>query len=242
MVFFTALGVGGATVFGSLIGFLVKKIPTRFADLTISFAAGVMLAASVWGLIIPSLGEWSFFEVLICILGIMLGAVFIGASERFIPGLRFVAGEGCSKEEADSALMLVFAMALHNLPEGLAAGVSLGSGEIGGAIAVAGGIALQNIPEGMAVVPPMLAVGISRKRAFFLAMFTGMTEVVGTFLGYHAVALFQSLLPISLAFAGGAMIYVIVDEMIPRAVQQGKLGTYVFVFGICVMLFMNYML
>jgi len=242
LVFLTALGIGGATVFGSVIGFFVKRIPQKFSDLTVSFAAGIMLAASVWGLIIPSLGTESAAEIALTSLGIMSGALFIGFCQRFIPILRFAAGEDIGEGEADSALMLLFAMAIHNFPEGLAAGVSLGSGDLSGAAAVAGSIALQNIPEGMAVIPPMLAVGIKRGRAFVLALFTGLAEVVGTFLGYRAVIFFDGLLPLSLAFAGGAMIYVIAHEMIPCARDRGRLGTYVFCLGVCTMLLLNIIL
>ncbi len=239
LVLLTALGVGGATVVGSVIGFFVKKVPQKFADLIIAFAAGIMLAAAVWGLIVPSMGGGSAREVLVCVFGLALGALFIGACEKFMPSLRFIAGGEEGSAETDGALMLVFAMAIHNLPEGIAAGVSLGSGDVAGALAVAGGIALQNVPEGMAVIPPMLAVGISRKRAFLLALFTGLTEVVGTFMGYRAVTFFSWLLPVSLAFAGGAMMYVIVDEMVPRANGQGKYGAYVLVGGVCAMLLLN---
>ena len=239
LVLLTALGVGGATVVGSVMGFFVKKVPRKFSDLIIGFAAGIMLAAAVWGLIVPSMGDGSPKEVLVTACGLMLGAVFIGACERFVPSLRFVAGGEQGGAETDGALMLVFAMAIHNLPEGIAAGVSLGSGDTAGALAVAGGIALQNIPEGMAVIPPMLAAGISRRRTFMLALFTGLTEVAGTFLGYRAVTFFAWLLPVSLAFAGGAMIYVITLEMIPCANNWGKYGAYVLVGGVCVMLLLN---
>ena len=242
LVFCTAVGVGGATVIGSLMGFIVKRIPKRFSDLTISLAAGIMLTASVWGLIIPSMGGCSGRETAVTAGGIMLGALFIGWCERLVPHLRFVAGEIGAEGEADGVLMLVFAMAVHNMPEGIAAGVSLGSGDISGAIGVAGGIALQNIPEGMAVIPPMLAVGISRRRALSLALMTGFTEVAGTFLGYYAVTFFSWLLPLSLAFAGGAMIYVIADEMIPYANAYGRVGTYVFAVGICLMLLVGIVL
>ena len=239
LVLLTALGVGGATVLGSAIGFFVKRVPEKISDLILGFAAGIMLAAAVWGLIVPSMGEESPREVFVSILGLALGALFIGACERLMPSLRFIAGGEGNGAEKDGALMLVLAMAIHNLPEGLAAGVSLGSGDMAGALAVAGGIALQNLPEGMAVIPPMLAAGISRRRAFALALFTGLAEVVGTFLGYRAVTFFSWLLPVSLAFAGGAMLYVIVDEMVPRANNRGKYGAYLLVAGVCVMLALN---
>ena len=237
LVFLTALGVGGATIVGSIIGFAVKKLPLRLSELTLSLAAGIMLSASVWGLIIPSMGNRSTAETAISAFGVFCGAFFIGLCEKLVPHLRFVAGgEG---EELDGVLLLVTAMALHNLPEGIAAGVSLGSGNLSGALSVAGGIALQNIPEGMAVIPPMLMAGISRKRAFLLSLATGLSEVAGTFLGYHAVTIFSPLLPFTLAFAGGAMLYVISDEMIPRAKEQGRAATYVMLAGFCAMLFIS---
>ena len=239
VVFLTALGVGGATVVGGAVGFFIKNIPHKFLDFTLSFAAGIMLAAAVWGLIIPASGAGSCRESLVCVLGIALGAIFVGGCEKLVPKLRFVVGDSFEDGVADGAIMLLFAMAIHNLPEGIAAGVSLGSGDAAGAIAVAGGIALQNIPEGMAVIPPMLAVGIGRRRAFLLALFTGAVEVVGTFLGYRAVTFFDGILPLSLAFAGGAMIYVIADEMMPTVKGQGKWGVYIFTLGFCAMILLN---
>ena len=238
IVLLTALGVGGATVIGSIVGFVVKSIPRRFSELTLSLAAGIMLSAAIWGLIVPSMGEGSTAEVAVTALGVFLGGVFIGLCEKAVPHLRFVAdGEG--GEELDSVLLLVAAMALHNLPEGIAAGVSLGAGDLSGAMSVAVGIALQNIPEGMAVVPPMLMAGISRRRTFFISLATGLVEVAGTFLGYHSVTLLSSLLPITLAFAGGAMLYVIADEMIPRTAEQGRVAAYVMLVGFCLMLFFS---
>ena len=159
-------------------------------------------------------------------------------SERFVPHLHFVAGSECEGgAELDGVLILITAMTLHNLPEGIAAGVSLGTGDLSGALSVAGGIALQNLPEGMVVVPPMLMAGISRKRAFFISLMTGFAEVIGTFIGFRAVTVFSELLPITLAFAGGAMLFVIADEMIPRAAEQGKAATYIMLLGFCIMLF-----
>ena len=235
LVLLTSLGVGGATVFGSLLGFAVKRIPKRFSDLTISFAAGIMLAA-VWGLLAPAVESNSRAEVVKTVVFVVIGALFIGLCEAIVPKLRFVAGECGEAGEADSVIMLALAMFIHNMPEGMAAGVSLGSGNLSGALAVAGGIALQNIPEGMAVIPPMLAVGMSKRRAFFISLLTGMSEVGGTFLGYYATRLFSGMLIPSLAFAGGAMIYVIAAEMMPYVGERGKLGAYVFVVGICLMM------
>ena len=130
------------------------------------------------------------------------------------------------------------AIAIHNFPEGIAAGVGFGSGNTTDALIIAGGIALQNIPEGMVIIGPMLAAGISRKRTFICAMATGLVEVVGTLVGYLAVTVAQVILPFALAFAGGTMLYVISDEMIPETHAHGseRGATYALLVGFCLML------
>ena len=137
-------------------------------------------------------------------------------------------------------MLLVLAIAIHNLPEGIAAGVSFGSGNVVDAISVAGGIALQNIPEGMAVIVAMLGVGMKKWRTFCLAAVTGVVEIIGTFIGYFAVNLSEVVLPFALAFAGGNMLYVIADEMIPHAhTEDNSLPTYLILSGFCLMLIFN---
>ena len=130
------------------------------------------------------------------------------------------------------------AIAIHNLPEGIAAGVGFGSGDTAQALIIAGGIALQNIPEGMVIIAPMLAAGISPRKTFILAMITGLVEVVGTLIGYFAVSISNAILPFALAFAGGTMLYVISDEMIPETHAHGseRGATYALLVGFCVML------
>ncbi|MBR2448697.1 MAG: ZIP family metal transporter, partial [Clostridia bacterium] len=132
----------------------------------------------------------------------------------------------------------VMAIAIHNLPEGIAAGVGFGSGNTAEALVIAGGIALQNIPEGMVIIAPMLAAGLSKKRTFIYAMITGLVEVVGTLIGYFAVSIASVILPYALAFAGGTMLYVISDEMIPETHAHGSQrgATYALLFGFCLML------
>ena len=141
-------------------------------------------------------------------------------------------------------LLFVFAIAIHNLPEGIAAGVGFGTGNQTEALIIAGGIALQNIPEGMVIIGPMLAVGISKKRAFLYALATGLIEVVGTFIGYFAVSVSSAILPYALAFAGGTMLYVISDEMIPETHAHGSQrgATYALLFGFCLMLAVSVLL
>ena len=182
LVFLTALGVGGATVLGALIGFAFKKISHRFSDVVLAFAAGVMLAAAVLGLILPSLDYGGDMGIVITIAGIFAGAVCLNLIDRLVPHLHHLAGGDTEHHPGsanlDKVLLFVSAIAIHNLPEGIAAGVSFGSGNNADAFLIAGGIALQNVPEGMVIIAPMLAAGIKPKRTFVIAFATGLVEVI----------------------------------------------------------------
>lgn len=248
IVILTALGVGASTVVGALIGFMFKKISHSFSDIILAFAAGVMLAASVLGLIIPSLeygGEWG---ILITVLGIFAGAAVLNLTDKLVPHLHKMNGVDIEdherNERVDKVMLFVLAIAIHNLPEGIAAGVGFGTGDVGNALLIAGGIALQNIPEGMVIIAPMLASGISPRKTFLYASMTGVIEVVGTFIGYFAVNIATAILPFALAFAGGTMLYVISDEMIPETHAHGseRGATYALLFGFCLMLVFDVLL
>ena len=241
LVLLTALGVGGATMIGSVIGFLFKKQSHQFADIVLSFAAGVMLAAAVLGLVLPSLDYGGKYGLLITIAGIFAGAFCLNLIDRVVPHLHKLMGtdtEPHNNANLSKVLLFVTAIAIHNLPEGIAAGVSFGAGNDTEAMLIAGGIALQNIPEGMVIIGPMLAAGVSPKRTFLCAMATGLVEVVGTLLGYFAVTVASAILPFALAFAGGTMLYVISDEMIPETHAHGaqRGATYALLVGFCLML------
>lgn len=241
MVLLTALGVGGATVIGAIIGFMFKKLSHRFSDIVLSFAAGVMLAAAVLGLILPSLEYGGKYGLLITVAGIFAGAVALNLIDKLVPHLhRFAGVEGEDHPDSGVSRVLLFvtAIAIHNLPEGIAAGVGFGSGDVEQALLIAGGIALQNIPEGMVIIGPMLASGIKPRKTFVLAMLTGLVEVVGTLLGYFAVSIASAILPFALSFAGGTMLYVISDEMIPETHSHGSQrgATYALLVGFCLML------
>ncbi len=241
LVLLTALGVGGATVIGALIGFIFKNISHKFSDIVLSFAAGVMLAAAVLGLIVPSLEYGGKYGILITVAGIFVGAVCLNLIDKLVPHLHKIVGvepESHHNANLSKVLLFVLAIAIHNLPEGIAAGVGFGSGDTTQALIIAGGIALQNIPEGMVIIAPMLAAGISPRKTFILAMITGLVEVVGTLIGYFAVSISTAILPFALAFAGGTMLYVISDEMIPETHAHGseRGATYALLIGFCVML------
>jgi len=241
LVLLTALGVGGATVFGSCLGFMFKKLSHSFSDIIISFAAGVMLAAAVLGLILPSVEYGGRFGLLTTILGIFTGAVCLNFIDNIVPHLHKIIGteiETHNSTNLSKVLLFVIAIAIHNFPEGIAAGVGFGTDNIAQALIIAGGIALQNIPEGMVIIGPMLAVGVSAKKTFICAMITGLVEVIGTLIGYLAVSISSAILPFALAFASGTMLYVISDEMIPETHAHGQErgATYALLIGFCVML------
>ena len=242
LVLLTALGVGGATLLGTIIGFIFKKISHKFSDIVLSFAAGFMLAAAVLGLILPSLDYGGKYGILITVAGIFAGAVCINVLDKAVPHLHKLAGTDIeshpSSQNISKVLLFITAIAIHNLPEGIAAGVSFGTDDPSSAFLIAGGIALQNIPEGMVIIGPMLAVGISQKRTFLLAALTGLIEVIGTLIGYFAVSIASAILPFALAFAGGTMLYVISDEMIPETHAHGseRGATYSLLVGFCAML------
>ena len=242
MVLLTALGVGGATIIGSVIGFIFKGISHKFSDIVLSFAAGVMLAAAVLGLILPSVEYGGNYGLIITIGGIFVGALALNLIDKLVPHMHKLVGVDSeahpTNADINKVLLFVTAIAIHNLPEGIAAGVGFGSGNTAQALMIAGGIALQNIPEGMVIIAPMLAAGVSAKKTFVCALATGLVEVVGTLLGYFAVSIASAILPFALAFAGGTMLYVISDEMIPETHAHGseRGATYALLVGFCVML------
>ncbi len=251
MVLLTALGVGGATIIGAIIGFAFKNLSHKFSDIILSFAAGVMLSASVFGLILPSV-EYGMeygvgFALLITVLGIFVGALCLNLIDKLVPHLHKMVGddgESHNNQKLSKVLLFVMAIAIHNLPEGIAAGVGFGSGNTSQALIIAGGIALQNIPEGMVIIGPMLSSGVSRKKTFLIAMGTGLVEVIGTLIGYFAVSIASAVLPFALAFAGGTMLYVISDEMIPETHAHGeqRSATYALLVGFCLMLVFDVLL
>jgi len=247
LVLLTALGVGGATVIGSLIGFAFKKISHQFSDIILSFAAGVMLAAAVLGLVIPSLEYGGKFGLVTTIAGIFAGALILNVIDKIVPHLHKMIGPDIEEHHnanLNKVLLFVIAIAIHNLPEGIAAGVGFGTGNTSQAMVIAGGIALQNIPEGIVIIGPMLAAGVSPRKTFIIALVTGIIESIGTLVGYFTVSVAYVILPFALAFAGGTMLYVISDEMIPETHAHGaeRGATYALLAGFCVMLITDVLL
>ncbi len=223
----TALGVGASTVFGAVLGFVFKGISHKVGDIILAFGAGVMLSASILGLILPSLEYGGSFSLFITSAGIILGAMLIDVLDKLTPKLegfiiKVPTEDPDEKKRRQRVLLFVLAIAIHNIPEGIASGVAFGTGDMGEALMVAFSIALQNIPEGMVLISPMLSVGITPGKAFFYAALTGLVEVLGTLFGYLTVSISGAFLPLFLALAGGSMIYVISHEMIPETHSHGN--------------------
>lgn len=244
-VILTALGIGGSTLLGALLGFVFRKIPHKWNDAISGFAAGVMLAAAILGLILPAVDMSGKSGLWMVCLGILAGALFLNIMDRLTPHLHRLSGVDIESHNGNGdigkVMLFVMAIALHNFPEGLAAGVSFGTGDLDNALTVTLGIALQNVPEGLVIIAPLLLAGVTSKRTLLIASATGVVEVIGTFIGYFAAGVSSVILPFALAFAGGTMLYVVSDEMIPETHGHGneRLATYSLLIGFIVMLLLD---
>jgi len=242
----TALGAGGV--------FLTKTINRKLLDMMLGFAGGVMIAASFWSLLAPSIemaennGQIGWFPAAV---GFLAGGAFLFGVDKLLPHLHLESpieeAEGV-KTTWQRSVLLVFAITLHNIPEGLAVGVAFGAAAVGvgeslipGAIALAVGIGLQNFPEGLAVSAPLRREGLSRSKSFFYGQASGLVEPIAGVLGALAVIVMQPILPYALAFAAGAMIFVVVEELIPesQASDNGDLATIGLLAGFTVMMILD---
>jgi ZIP family zinc transporter len=217
----------------------------------LGFAAGVMLSASFFSLILPGLdaarsqGASDLGAVALTICGILLGAVGLWLIHHYAPHEHFILGrEGPHTDRLRRIWLFIIAITLHNFPEGLAVGVGFGGGDIGNGVALAIGIGLQNMPEGLAVAVALLTLKYSKRLALLVSMLTGLVEPVGGIVGVSAVTAAQFLLPWGMAFAAGAMIFVISDEIIPETHRKGleTHGTAGLMVGLVVMMFLDVML
>ena len=238
-----AIAVGGATLLGALFGFIIKNPTPALSGAILSLAAGIMLAAAIIGLILPAVEGGSLVSVAISTLGIFAGALTLELTDRLSARIFSAKRSDIADEEVRRVLLFVFAIALHNLPEGIAAGVGFGSKSASLGFMIAGSIALHNLPEGMVVIAPLLAVGIKRKSALGIAASTALVEILGTVLGYFAVSVCRAVLPFLLSFAGGTMLFVICDEMIPEThTTKTKGSIYALLLGFSLMLAANALL
>ncbi len=239
---------GLGTLVGALGIYLVRTLSERIEDGLLSVAAGIMLAAAFFSLLLPGIDYGiavtgsKVAAVLMVIGGLLLGAVALYAIHRFVPHEHFISGrEGPDAPTLRRIWLFIIAITLHNFPEGMAVGVGFAGGSMTNGMTLATGIGLQNIPEGLAVAASLLAIEYSRTQAFLVASLTGLVEPVGGLLGSSAVWLAQPLMPWVLGFAGGAMLFIISDEIIPET-HRGEhkdLATFALLGGFALMMFLD---
>lgn len=243
-----SLLAGMATGLGALGIFLIKNLSTRLQDGLLSAAAGVMLAASFFSLLQPGIeyGEnltgATWLAALMVIAGILMGSVLLYVIHQHLPHEHFTLGrEGPEGDRVRGIWLFIIAITIHNFPEGMAVGVGFGGGDIGNGVALAIGIGLQNIPEGLAVAVSMLAIQDSRGRAFLVAFLTGLVEPVGGVFGATMVWIAEPIMPWTLGFAAGAMLFIISDEIIPETHrnQYKTLATFSLLGGFVIMMFLD---
>jgi len=239
---------GLATGLGALPALFFKKVSQRALYTMLGGAAGVMLAATAFSLLVPGIQYgnqvWPGKGIFVVALGMLVGAGFLELADRFLPYERFLGHRGDLMSSLRKIWLFIAAITLHNFPEGMAVGVSFGGGDWHKGIVLAIAIALQNIPEGLAVALPLVGLGYRRGQAVFIATLTGLVEPIGGFLGVAAVSVFFPLLPIGMAFAAGAMLFVISDDIIPETQSKGKAryATFAVIFGFVLMMILDNLL
>lgn len=243
-----SLLAGMATGIGALCVFFIRTFSERVEVLLLSIAAGIMLAASFFSLLQPGVemaGEMMASKMLgvaVVVGGLVIGALTLFAVHNAVPHVHLFAGhEGTDSRRLSRIWLFVFAIALHNFPEGMAVGVGFVGGDISNGISLATGIGIQNIPEGLAVAAALMVGNYSRRQAFTVAFLTGLIEPVGGLFGSAAVWLAEPMLPWTLGFAGGAMLFIISDEIIPET-HKGRftnLATFSLLGGFAVMMFLD---
>jgi len=244
----------GLTALGAATVFLTREVNRKFLDVMLGFAGGVMIAASFWSLLLPAIelsAGMGIPEWLPAAIGFILGGVTLGALDKILPHLHI----GFSEEQAEGvsttwhrSTLLILAITMHNIPEGLAVGVAFGalaahypSATLAGAIALAVGIGIQNFPEGMAISMPLRGEGFSARRSFWYGQLSGLVEPVAAVIGAAAVIIAAPVLPYALAFAAGAMIFVVIEEVVPESQINGNadLATFGAMVGFVVMMVLD---
>ncbi|TCO76956.1 ZIP family metal transporter [Marinisporobacter balticus] len=242
--FIASVAAGCATGLGALPIFFTKNISHRALDALLGFAAGVMLAATSFSLIIPAIeaGGGGVKGATITLVGILFGGIFLDLIEKYSPHVHLMEGE---KIQHQSSLLKVWlfiiAITLHNFPEGLAVGVGFGNGDIANGISLTMGIGLQNMPEGLAVALALIREKYPTSKAFFIALLTGLVEPIGGLFGVALVQIARPILPLGLSFAAGAMLFVISHEIIPETHKHGyeRVATYGLLIGFVIMMFLD---
>ncbi|ASN04645.1 ZIP family metal transporter [Virgibacillus necropolis] len=245
----------GMTALGAALVFTQKNMNQKFLDSMLGFAGGVMIAASFWSLLSPALEMAEDGPVPIWVpaaIGFMLGGLFLWSVDKILPhlhpGQKMESAEGINPKKKKRSTLLVLAITLHNIPEGLAIGVAFGAVAAGfetasmaSAMALAIGIGIQNFPEGVAVAMPLRRDGMSRKKSFMYGQFSGLVEPISAVIGVLAVTFIEPMLPYALSFAAGAMIFVVVEEVIPSSQEEGNkdLASLTLMVGFTVMMILD---
>lgn len=236
-VILAALAIGGSTLIGTGCGFLFNRVTPVWNDIVTAFAAGVMLAAAVFGLFVPAMEMASGTGMLMLLLGTACGALLI----RLAGGVSGAMKGGAGFFRLHPELLFVLAIIVHKLPEGMAGGIGLNGMDPAAAHTVVMGIALQNLPEGVVMIPPLLGAGVRRSRVMGIALATGLLNGLGVVAGALWGRMAEGLLPFMLAFAGGAMMDVILTQMVPCAARTGRMrcGTLITLGGFAIMACIN---
>jgi ZIP family zinc transporter len=236
------------TAVGSFGVFVIRSLSQRLEDGLLSLAAGIMLAASIFSLLLPAIGyageQYGSAElaVLVACAGLFLGAALLWLIHRYVPHEHFSLGrEGPDVEGLGRIWLFVIAITLHNFPEGMAVGSGFAGGDVGNGVSLMAGIGLQNIPEGLAVSVALLSVGYGRPQAFLVGAISGLAEPAGGLVGSLSVSLTVALIPWALAFAAGAMLFIISDEIIPETHRggSGTLPTFSLLGGFALMMYLD---
>ena len=235
---------GLATGVGALPVLWVREIDQKMLNLLLGGAAGVMMAATSFSLIVPAIAAgnqlWPGLGVYYVALGLLLGAGFLVFADHWLPFEKYLA-QGESFDSLRKVWLFIAAITLHNLPEGGAVGVSFGGGDWRSGVSIALAVALQNIPEGLAVALPLVGLGYRRENAVLIALMTGLIEPVGGLLGLFMATSFLPFMPIGMAIAAGAMLFVIMDDIIPETQSQGKAryATFAALIGFIIMMVLD---
>ncbi|MCQ2343506.1 MAG: ZIP family metal transporter [Paludibacteraceae bacterium] len=243
-VWISAASLGGATLLGCVLGLFVKKMPHKWNDIVLGFCTGVMLAASTIGLILSGFDQaygW-LAKGVVCV-GVLVGALFLNLLDIVTPHMHNITGLDPEQHKnnrlLNKVLLFVMAIALHKIPEGMAAGISMSCDEPSWSVTI--GLSLQNIPEAMVIITPLMLAGVSAFRTMAISLGIGMLQVLGVWMGFGIGSISEFLIPVLLGFAGGAMLYVTSDEMIPETHTHGyqKQATYALLVGFMTLLIID---
>ena len=246
--FFASILAGLATGLGALPALFFKNISRNLFNSMLGAAAGVMLAATAFSLLVPGMAYgnviWPGKGIYVVSIGMMLGAAFLHYADRQLPHVHFDSISDVQLSSLKKVWLFIIAITIHNCPEGMSVGVSFGSGEMKNGVVLAIAIALQNIPEGLAVALPLVGLGYNKWKAVGIATLTGLVEPVGGLLGITMVTVFEPILPVAMGFAAGAMLFVISEEIIPETHSDGRsrYATFALMIGFIIMMILDNML